>query len=130
MRKGKIAAEKLRSQLLNKNVSIVLKTMLVKNILIPITMYGRELWGMSSVRAGKIRSLVRRALKFMCGISNASIDRVSEDLGIMNIQANASLGRLRAMTKWENSKLVISQLIKSKFVSRRTVWSTRSRRYG
>jgi hypothetical protein len=129
VRKGKIALEKLKGRLMNKNISIVLKTMLVRNILIPIIMYGRELWGMSSVRAGKIRNVVRRAFIMMSGIRNVSIDRISEDLNIMNIQANASLGRMRAISKWRSSKLVIKNIIEAKFVARKTVWSTRSRRW-
>lgn len=50
---------------------------------------------MSSTRAGKIRIVVRRAFIMMSGIRNVSINRISEDLNLINIQTNASLEKLR-----------------------------------
>jgi hypothetical protein len=128
-RKGNIALGMLSPKLLNSNISIFLKTMLVRNVLIPVMLYGKELWGMSSVRVGKLRRIVRKAYVYMFRNSNVSTDRMNMELGIWDVTASAAYGRVRARKKWCNSRLVIADLIEGKFVCRRTTWSTRTNRW-
>jgi Reverse transcriptase (RNA-dependent DNA polymerase) len=128
-RKGTTLLGFLKSKLLSKYINPLFKGILIKNVLIPTMMYGKELWGMSSARAGIIRNRVWKAFKLMFGYKNVAYDSVSDELDIERIDIQACKARVRAFKKFRFSKTVISDIIVCPVKNKRTTWSSRSERW-
>ncbi|KAF9756173.1 LINE-1 reverse transcriptase like protein, partial [Nosema granulosis] len=128
-RKGTMLLGMLKGKFLNKYVSLFFKSILIRSVLIPTMLYGRELWGMSSARANIIRNRVWKAYKLIFGFKNVAYDSVSDEFGIERIDIQACKSRVRAIRKYRLSKTVIADIIICPVRNRRTTWSSRSERW-
>jgi hypothetical protein len=80
--KGSMILNAMKSSFLNKNLSLYLKNILVKNVMLPTMLYGNELWGMPSARAHVVNTKVRQAYILMFGSKNVAYDSVSEEFRV------------------------------------------------
>ena len=111
--KGQAAVRTLHRALSNKRVSTTYKSLLIRNIVIPITLYGAEIFGMSQVRIKKVRQVVDSAIAIAVGTNNFSRARAYEELELKQPQVIAAGARARALQKWQTSASVMSTLIES-----------------
>ena len=101
------------------------KAILVKCVLVPTLMYGSELWGMSSTRAGKINRILRKSLRLIFKRVLVPLDRIMDEFKIERIHIQAALSRYRAYNKWKHNKTIISINPKE----RKTTWCSRIQRW-
>jgi len=111
--KGQAAVRTLHRALSNKSVSTTYKSLLIRSIVIPITLYGAEIFGMSQVRIKKVRQVVDSAIAIAVGTNNFSRARAYEELELKQPQVIAAGARARALQKWQTSASVMSTLIES-----------------
>ena len=128
-KKGNMLVHAMKNNFLNNNLSMYFKSILIKNVLIPTMLYGKELWGMSSVRAKVINTKVRKAYIFMLKSKNVAYDSVSDEFRIERTDIQAAKARIRALKKWKHSKTVIADLINQPFQGRKTTWASRGYRW-
>ena len=97
--RGKKALEVLKTKLVNKEINIILQGILIKNVLVPIFMYGSELWKMSSTRSRRIIRILRKVVRMVFRTKIVPSDRIIDEFSINRIQIRAALNRFRALIK-------------------------------
>ena len=97
--RGKKALDTLMPKLVNSRIPLTFKAILVKCVLVPTLMYGSELWGMSSTRAGKINRILRKSLRLIFKRVLVPLDRIMDEFKIERIHIQAALSRYRAYNK-------------------------------
>lgn len=80
--RGSKALEALKPKLLNKGICIPFKGILIKNVLVPALMYGSEVWGMSSIRSGRILRILRKAIRMIFWTKIVPLDRIMDEFCI------------------------------------------------
>jgi hypothetical protein len=102
--RGKKALDTLMPKLLNNGISVPFKGILVRSVLAPALMYGSELWGMSSTRAGKINRILRKSMRLIFKRVLVPLDRLMDEFNINRIHIQAALSRYRATTSGNTTK--------------------------
>jgi hypothetical protein len=121
--KGKSTVRLLTPLLINKRVPLAIKIQVIKSVLIPIMSYGCEIFGMNIHRTCKMDSVLLSSLKIVIGSRQISLNRSTEELGIVKISERAIIGRMRAAVKWKNSRTTIGKLIREySAVGRKQTW--------
>lgn len=83
---GKKALEVLKPKLLNKEINIILQGILIKNVLVPIFMYGSELWKMSSTRSRRIIRILRKVVRMMFRTKIVPLDWIMDEFSIIEFK--------------------------------------------
>jgi hypothetical protein len=123
--KGIGAAATIESTISNQKVPLTYKKMLIQNFLIPILMYGSEIYGMNASRTILAKKVLDNSLKRIVKRHNFCRKRVYNELGLKDPATIATLSRARGFLKWENSNGRISDLIKTRTLvtNRKRTWS-------
>ena len=127
--RGKKTLDTLMPKLVNSRTPLTFKAILVKCVLVPTLMYGSELWGMSSTRAGKINRILRKSLRLIFKRVLVPLDRIMDEFKIERIHIQAALSRYRAYNKWKHNKTIISDIISINPKERKTTWCSRTQRW-
>ena len=127
--RGKKTLDTLMPKLVNSCIPLTFKAILVKCVLVPTLMYGSELWGMSSTRAGKINRILRKSLRLIFKRVLVPLDRIMDEFKIERIHIQAALSRYRAYNKWKHNKTIISDIISINPKERKTTWCSRTQRW-
>jgi len=90
---------------------------IVKSILLPILIYGSELWGMCEGRVKRLQHLLNEILKCLFGIkythSLASLAVIHQEMGFYCIHAITCAAKSRGFTKYPSLQTYISDLCKN-----------------
>jgi hypothetical protein len=105
--------------------------MVLKACIIPVLLYGSELWGMNVSLSRKHETLVNTALRWVLGTSGAGVSTqcMRLEFNVPGIAESAAARRAGAFKTWESKKTWISDLIKNPIVSRKATWTSGSERW-
>jgi hypothetical protein len=97
-----------------KSNPMYFKAAVIKHVLLPILMYGSEIWGFSKVRANPLQKILSKACRkeMSCG-KNICVNSLLRNMGIDHVSVISSVSRCRAMNKWVGLKTHIAGLIYS-----------------
>lgn len=122
--RGRGTLAQITPLLANRRTPLVVKVMIIKSILVPIMIYGCELFGFNSMRTNSMERVLYRALSIITRKRNFSLNRVTEELGIDKISERTIKMRCRAAVKWPNSSTTISSILKfNQRYGRKSTWN-------
>lgn len=128
--KGRKAYFGMQTFFENRRIPIYFKVLAIRSIIIPIVLYGAELWGFRTDRLAKLQELVDMICRVCVrGGKTTPLIRLREELGLDELARSAALRRQRAFLKWSESKTFISSLIKEKASFRKATWVSGSARW-
>ena len=113
VKKGMEVVSGLSKTLRNQQVPLTYKKKLINNVIIPMTIYGSEIYGMSEIRLSPLQRVVNLSLSHVLGSKKFSRTRAYEELDLMPIQVRSACSRTRAVSKWRCSTGIIKDLITS-----------------
>jgi len=116
---------------------ILMKTRVLKSVVIPTGLYGSEIWGMSAVRASPMQSLTNLILRWSIGISGKSkfveVRALWRELGLQSIYAMTAARKARALCQWLYTKGWMAELLKQEnsYVGKKwaQIWSRGARQW-
>jgi exonuclease III len=111
--KGIKCLNALAPTLLNERVPLILKSMLIKSMLIPTLTYGSEIFGMNEIRLSPLKTVLDNGIKKVTRCGNFCRQRTYDEMGIKPLSLSAAVSRARGFHKWKDSQGLISDLIKS-----------------
>ena len=131
-KKAEAALNALGPFLRSKSIPLQTKSLAVKAILLPMMLFGAELWGMNQQTCAKAESLLMRALRWSIGASGKGGGGISSmalltELGTETVHAMASARRARAWGKFPGSKVWIATLMKQPVRGRKKTWVSGTR---
>lgn len=125
---AKRALGALRPLLFAKQVPMHTKIMVIKACILPVLLFGSELWGMNGKLFGKHQTLLNSALRWVVGSqggsASMSVLAAALEFNIPPLEALAAGERTRALKKYESSKTAIHDLIVSPTSTRKATWVT------
>jgi exonuclease III len=125
---GRKALGALRPLLFSRLVPMHTKVMIIKACVLPVLMFGAELWGMNGKLVGKHQSLLNASLRWVAGAQGGSACMSTTcawmEFNIPPLQALSAAARARALKKYENCKSAVSDLIVSAPNTRKATWVT------
>jgi endonuclease/exonuclease/phosphatase (EEP) superfamily protein YafD len=123
--KGIGAAQLINGTLLNKRIPLTYKKMLIQNFLIPTLMYGSEIYGMNTRRTQSAKLVLDNSLKKIVLRHNFCRSRAYSEFGLLNLATLSAASRARGFHKWETSRGLISEIIRSRSLvkNRKRTWS-------
>ena len=130
LEKGRKCFYAIRPFLINHNFSIYFRVKALKGILLPILLYGSELFGMSTYRLRKVQTLINSACRSLLNTNpNTPTKLCNMNLGIKNIDFLSARNRLRGLNKWVEAKTPIRNLITHPLRSRKATWVSGGNRW-
>ncbi|KAK1347724.1 hypothetical protein LUQ84_002988 [Hamiltosporidium tvaerminnensis] len=106
--------------LCRSEVPLYFKLLIIKACIIPIVMYGSELWGMSKVRIVSVGCGVTRSLAAAFGCRENFSQLVAfRECDIQPLYEKAAMSRVRGFLKWQESRTIIRDLLNGKFTARK-----------
>jgi hypothetical protein len=130
---AKKAMWSLRPLLFSKQVPIHTKIMVIKACVVPVLLFGAELWGMCGRLVRKhqtlLNSAVRWSLASKSGKAAISIMSSSLEFGIPTVEALAAAARTRALKKYQHSNTVVQDLIAAPPKTHKLAWVTGGQRW-
>ncbi|KAF7694624.1 hypothetical protein CDIK_2094 [Cucumispora dikerogammari] len=130
LEKGSKCLHAIRPFLLNRSFSIHFRAKALKGILLPILLYGSELFGMSTKRLSKVQTLLNSACRSVLRTGrNTPTKLCNINLGIKPIDLLAARNRIRGLNKWKEAKTPIRDLIRNPLVNRRSTWVSGGNRW-
>ena len=125
---GRKALGALRPLLFSRLVPMHTKIMIIKACVLPVLMFGAELWGMNGKLVGKHQSLLNASLRWVAGAQGGSACMSTTcawmEFNIPPLQALSAAARARALKKYEHCKSAVSDLIVSAPNTRKATWVT------
>ncbi len=116
--------------LTRKNIPIPVKVQVVKSVLIPISTYGAELYGMSAQRVTPLQRVMDKAVRAILGAPSNFCRRAAfSELGLESLQTRVAKLRTRGFLKWRNSNTWISKLIETFPKARCSTWVSGTARW-
>ena len=127
--KGKQALGRVVKTLVNPNVPLGYRLMLIKSIIIPTLHYGAEIFGMCEKRVNALKRILDNSIKCIVKRSNFCRMRAYEEFDILPLYVSAAVSRARGLRKWRDSNCLISDLIGSQFKSKKSTWIKEARKW-
>ncbi len=123
--KGVKAAAVIDKMMGNLLVPLEYKKMLLSGFLIPVLMYGSELFGMNESRLTLLKGVLDNSIKRITKKHSYCRVRAYEELDLKPLATMAAMSRARAIYKWRDSKGIISDLLASaqSFKNRKKTWA-------
>ncbi len=117
----------------SKGVPVNVKVMVLKSTIIPILLYGAELWGLNGHLTRKCETLVHTVLRWSVGCTSQShaisTRALMEEFNILSMNAQASERRTRAISKYPLLRTWISDLIANPMRHKKWSWVTGNKRW-
>ena len=105
------------------DVPLFVKRMVLRSVLLPIALYGSELWGMSTARVEELQRVIDLGMRTVLGAGRGTcLVRLRRELGLQTVGCYAAARRVRAFHKWRGSRTWISTLISREATSRKATW--------
>ena len=124
--KGLKALNAIRPLVSCLQIPILVRINVLKAIVVPVLVYGGELWGMQSNRSEKPQRVLNEALRLLirqrAKSSLTSSATLGLEFGIPPISAMVAAARVRALKKFPQLRTVIADLIGSPIRSRQHTW--------
>lgn len=119
-------AQDIRFFLSSWAIPITVRVMVMKACILPILLYGSELWGMNVSFSRRHETVVNNCLRWIIGTSGsvASVMAMREEFNVAGATAEAAARRLRAFKSWGGKRTVISDLVKNPMKSRKWTWTS------
>lgn len=117
----------------SSSMPLVTRVMVLKATIIPIALYGAELWGMKLSLTLKLTTVVNMVLRWIVGAKSFSqaltIGCLRKEFNIPTIGAQATRSRVRAWEKYRHLTTWIKTLIMCPMKSRSNTWVSGSARW-
>ena len=87
----------------NQCIPTIVRATVLKSVVVPMAMYGAEIWGMKKTISDPTQTEINRILRLIAGRSsnsNACVLGVGVELNVPPVRAMAAARRARAFTKW------------------------------
>jgi len=130
--KGKRLFGALQPFLYSRTIPIHMKMAVTRAVLVPVLLYGAEIYGMNKSITGKMQSFLTGALKAVVGLSQSSrtgLVSLWRELKMPPICALAAGRRARALVKCRSLRTWVSRLAGMEFRARRKTWMTLTRQW-
>ena len=130
--KGRRLSHILQPYLYSRTIPVHMKMAVIRAVLVPVLLYGAEIYGMNKSITGRMQSFLTGALKAVVGVpQNGHFGLVSlwRELNVPPICALAAGRRARALVKARSLRTWVSRLAGMEFVSRRRTWMTLVRQW-
>jgi hypothetical protein len=96
----------------NASIPVSTKIVMLKAYILPIAMYGAELWGGNQLRVQKVQSLWKKVARTCLGVSRStSCVAINIHLGLPSLVDLAHGAITRAFYKWKSAKTLIGSLL-------------------
>jgi hypothetical protein len=123
--KGIKTVDSLASFLRKADYPVQLELILVKAKLLPVVLYGAELWGMNSSNCDVVDHAIDSALRMCVRVGRSvSLGRLHNELGIPRSPILAARRRLRAFEKFKELNTWITTLMRERVTSRKKTWTS------
>lgn len=97
------AIELLRPFFGNQAIPTIVRALVLKSVVIPMALYGAEIWGMVKSTVRTIQKRVNQCIRLITGCaSTVCVVGIAAELNIIPIHAQATARRARAFAKWSN----------------------------
>ena len=99
--------------------------MLLSGFLVPVLMYGAEIFGMCETRLTRLKGILDNSIKRIAKKHSYCRARAYEELDLKPLATMAAISRARAIYKWRTSKGLISDLLATaqNFHNRKKTWA-------
>jgi hypothetical protein len=126
--KGRKVLYHLKPLLRCCSIPTMVKLTILRTIVIPVLLYGAELWGLSATRTIRQQSLINKALRWTLNyrgpITLMSIGAIHEELDVESLRVQMANSRVRAYIKYPTLKTWIATLCQNPQYHRKTNWFT------
>lgn len=117
------ALQAARPFLCNISIPLEIRKLFFRGSLLPLALWGSEIWGMRADKAAKLQKLVNVGMRWLIGSSSKSsiapTDCLQKELGILPVHAMASARKARLWAKAPSLKTWLSLLVKNPNYGRR-----------
>ena len=131
--KGRKALDAIRPLVGCLQIPILIRVNVVKALVVPVLIYGGELWGMNAERVVKPQQVLSEALRLLARLrvrsSLTSSATLGLEFGIPPISAMVAAARTRALRKFPQLRTVIADLVNFPPKSRHQTWVTGASRW-
>jgi hypothetical protein len=107
------AITRLANTLKNQLVLLEYRRMLINHVIIPMTLYSSEIFGMNEIRMNPVRRIADSGIYMILNSKKFCRVRAYQELDIKPVQTRAASARARAISNWEESSGLICELIDS-----------------
>jgi hypothetical protein len=110
-----------------KTIPVMTRASVLKALVLPVALYGAELWGMKTVLCDRLQTLINKAIRWVAGFSSTSrvsTEALQVELGIPPVYASAAARRARAFVKYPTLRTWVADLCLTGQNSARRTWHT------
>lgn len=134
VRKGRNALNSLLPTLRSADIPLRMKVnTLIKGVLIPILVFGGELWGHSQASTMPVQQVLDEALRACLRLRKTSritsAVAIGLEFGVPTIFATVAAARARVFRKFPNLRTTIAGLVRNPPICRQATWYTGLRRW-
>lgn len=113
------------------NIPMHTRVMVMKACVLPILLYGAELWGLNVSLTRRHETLINTAIKWILGTSGRGVSSLCmrREIDFTGVAASAAARRTSAFIRWDKKRTWITDLIQTPMTHRKATWVSSTTRW-